>query len=73
MEMTLEEIEKQFDGEYVLVENPVTNEQLEVLRGVVRHHSFKRAEVYEAAIRLKLKDSAFLFVGEMPDSVVMHL
>ena len=70
MELTLEEIEKQFDGEYVLVENPVTNAQLEVLRGVVRHHSFSRAEVYEAAIRLKLKDSAFLFIGEAPEDMV---
>ena len=73
MELTLKEIEKQFDGEYVLVENPVVDEHFEVIRGVVRYHSFSRDEVYEAAVRLRLKSSAFLFNGEVPDHPVLIL
>ena len=34
-EMTIEEIESQFDSEWVLVGDPETNEHLEVLRGKV--------------------------------------
>ena len=73
MEMTLAEIEEQFDGEYVLVENPEVNEDAEVISGVVRHHSFSRNEVYDAAVRLKLKSTAILFNGEVPDNLVLIL
>jgi hypothetical protein len=38
-EMTMEVIQSRFDSEWVLVENPRTNEALEVLSGHVLHHS----------------------------------
>ena len=42
--MTLQEIEEEFDGEWVLVGEPQTNEHLEVLSGKVLHHSKDRTE-----------------------------
>jgi len=40
--MTIGEIESEFDSEWVLVDEPETNEQLEVLKGKVIHHSKNR-------------------------------
>ena len=45
-EMTIEEIETQFDGEWVLVGDPETDEYLQVIRGKVLCHSRDRDEVY---------------------------
>jgi hypothetical protein len=44
--LTLAEIEARFHSEWVLVENPQTNEALEVQRGSVVCHSKERDEVY---------------------------
>ena len=51
--MTIAEIESQFESEWVLVEDPQTNNRLEVLGGKVRHHSKDRDEVYRKAVALR--------------------
>ena len=73
MELTLKEIEEQFDGEYVLVENPVVDEETDMLRGVVRYHSFSRDDVYDEAIRLQLKSVAFVCNAKVPDGIRLIL
>jgi hypothetical protein len=45
-EMTIEEIRSQFDSEWVLLEDPKTDEELNILGGKVLHHSKDRDEVY---------------------------
>lgn len=72
-EMTIAEIENQFDSEWVLVENPQTNEDLEVLKGVVLHHSKDRDEVYRKAVSLRPKRSAILYTGEIPEDTAVVL
>jgi hypothetical protein len=73
-EMTIQEIEDQFDSEWVLVENPQTNEALEVTRGDVICHSRDRDEVYRRAIALpKPKHYAVLFTGKMPPDTAIVL
>ena len=47
-EMTIEEIETQFDGEWVLIGDPETDEALQVTRGKVLSHSVDRDVVYGA-------------------------
>ena len=42
--LTISEIESQFDSEWVLVEDPQTNEALEVQSGKVLYHSGNRDE-----------------------------
>lgn len=71
--MTISEIESQFQGEWVLVEDPQTNEFLEVLGGKVRHHSMDRDEVYREAIKLQPKRFAMLYTGTMPKDTVIVL
>ncbi len=72
-EMTLAEIENQFDSEWVLVEEPETNEDLEVIKGKVLHHSKDRDEVYRKAVALRPKRSAILYTGEIPEDTAVVL
>jgi len=71
--MTIGEIESEFDSEWVLVEEPETNEQLEVLKGKVLHHSKDRDEVYRKAVNLRPKRSAILYTGSIPEGTVVVL
>jgi hypothetical protein len=72
-EMTIQEIEGQFDSEWVLVANPQTNEALEVTRGNVICHSKDRDEVYRRAVALRPKRSAILYTGRMPEDAAIVL
>ncbi len=71
--MTISEIESEFDSEWVLVDEPETNEQLEVLKGKVLHHSKDRDEVYRKAVTLRPKRSAILYTGRIPEDTVVVL
>ena len=71
--MTIAEIESQFESEWVLVDEPETNEQLEVLKGKVIHHSKDRDEVYRKAVALRPKRSAILYTGEIPEGTEVVL
>jgi hypothetical protein len=72
-EMTIEEIESQFASEWVLVEDPQTDDGLGVLGGKVRHHSKDRDEVYRKAVALRPKRCAILYTGEIPDDTAVVL
>ena len=71
--MTFAEIESQFESEWVLVENPQTNETLEVLGGRVRCHSKDRDEVYRKAVELRPKRFAMLYTGTIPKDTAVVL
>ena len=53
--MTVEEMRAEFGDEWILVENPATNEALEVLSGTVVHHAKDREEVYRQAVSRRPK------------------
>jgi hypothetical protein len=72
-EMTIQEIEARFDSEWVLVENPRTNEALEVLSGKVLHHCKDRDEVYRRAVALRPGRCAVLYTGEIPEDIAIVL
>jgi hypothetical protein len=72
-EMTIEEIESQFDSEWVLIEDPRTDEALNVLGGKVLHHSKDRDEVYRKAVSLRPKRSAVVYTGEIPEDTAVVL
>jgi hypothetical protein len=61
--LTVAEMESRFVGEWVLVEDPQTDDTLEVLGGLVRFHSKDRDEVYRKAIELQPKRFAVLYTG----------
>ncbi len=62
--LTMREIEAQFKSEWVLLENPVTSETLDVKGGKVACHSKDRDEVYRAAVALKPKHFAVVYTGK---------
>jgi len=71
--MKVEEMEKQFEGEWILIGKPQTNDKLEVIEGTLLHHSKDRDEVYRKALELRPKRSAFLYTGKLPKDMAIVL
>lgn len=62
--MTLAEIESRFESEWVLVEDPQTNEALEVQSGRVLYHSKDRDEFDRKVLELRPRRFAVLYTGK---------
>jgi hypothetical protein len=72
--MTVAEIETRFPEEWILIEDPQTDEYLRVQSGRVLCHSADRDAVYRKAVELRPKHSAFLYTGKVvPDGTVVAL
>lgn len=71
--LTIAEIEAQFKSEWVLIEDPQTNELLEVQSGKVRCHSKDRDEVYREAVKLRPRRFAMLYTGTIPKDTAIVL
>ena len=72
--MTMAEIESQFPDEWILVQDPQTNEQLEVLSGRVVCHSPNREDIDRAMLEWKPpRRFAILFTRTVPDDRVYVL
>jgi len=68
--MTVPQIERLFESEWVLIGNPESNENLEVQAGEVLWHSKDRDEVYRKAIELRPKRFAILYTGRIPPAIL---
>ncbi len=71
--LTLSEIQERFDTEWVLLEDPQTNESLEVQSGKARFHSKDRDEVYREAVKLRPRRFAMLYTGALPKDTAIVL
>jgi len=71
--MTIAEIWSQFQSEWMLVEDPETDEFLEVQKGKVRYHSKDRDEVYRKAVELHPKRFAMIYTGTIPKDTAVVL
>ncbi|MBV9122453.1 MAG: hypothetical protein JO112_03695 [Planctomycetes bacterium] len=71
--LTLAEIQTRFAGEWVLIENPQTNEALKVQGGHVLFHSKDRDEVYRQVVALRPAHFAVLYTGAMPQDTEILL
>ena len=67
------EIQKKFGLEWVLLEDPETEEGLKVKSGKVLWHSKDRDEVYRKAREFRPKHSAVLYIGKLPQDTVIVL
>ena len=72
-EMTVQEIETQFDDEWVLIADPETDDHLQVLKGKVVCHSKDRDEVYRHLLASRPVRYAMLFTGELPENSAVVL
>ena len=71
--LTVAEMESRFAAESLLVEDPQTNDALEVHGGVVRYHSKDRDEVYRKAVELRPRRFAVLYTGVIPKDAAVVL
>ena len=71
--LNIDEIKSLYDGEWVLIGYPVTDESLSVVRGNVLSHSKDRDEVYRKARELKPAHSAILFFGHLAKDAAIVL
>lgn len=71
--LTIAEINDRFDSEWVLLDQPETDDLHEVMRGQVIAHSKDRDEVYRRAVELRPRRFAILYTGEMPENAVIVL
>lgn len=71
--MAMADILTRFESEWVLLEDPETEDSLEIKSGKVLWHSKDRDEVYRKAQELAPTHSAFVYTGTVPDEVVVIL
>jgi len=71
--LTIAEIEAKFDSEWILIEDPSTDEALEVRSGTVRWHDKDREEVYRRAVEIRPKRFAIVYTGKMPRDTAIAL
>ena len=71
--LTIKEIESQFDSEWVLLEDPQTNDALEVQSGKVLFHSKDRDEFDRKALEFHPKRFAVLFTGQPSEEMEFAL
>jgi hypothetical protein len=71
--LTFSEIKSQFESEWVLVEDPQTNDALEVQSGKVLYHSKDRDEVYRKVVECRPQRFAMLYTGKMPENTAIVL
>ncbi len=71
--MTLDEVNEQFDSEWVLLGDIVQNDHHEIVRGRVLFHSKDRDEMYRKLVELRPKRAATHFTGAMPAGTAIVL
>ena len=71
--LSIAEIGAKFDSEWVLIEDPRTDEALEVQGGTVRWHGKDREEVYRRAVEIRPKRFAIVYTGKMPQDTAIIL
>ena len=75
-EMTIEEIEAQFDGQWILIADPETDQYNRVIRGTVVFHSFDRDEMDAYFLAQRggpIYSWASFYVGEMAEGMKVLL
>lgn len=71
--LSLSVIMEQFKSEWVLIEDPETDDSLNIKHGAVLWHSKDRDEVYRKAREIKPRHSAILYTGKIPEGEAVIL
>jgi len=71
--LSIEEIEKRYAPDWVLINNPKTDEHLNLLAGEVIFTSTDGDEIYRKATELKLDHIAVRYLGSWPEDVALLL
>lgn len=65
--LRLEEIQQQYDGEWVLIVNPILDENLEVIEGEVWAHSTDVETIYRSLSLSKGRPASIEYMGDLPE------
>ena len=71
--MTWAEIEAEFDGEWVLIEDPETTPMQEIIRGTVVFHGADKGKLHQRMRESRPRSSAVIFVGSPPEDLEFAL
>jgi hypothetical protein len=71
--LTIEEIEARYDGEWVLLEDPQTDDQQNVRGGRLLWHGHDLEEVEQKDLELQPRNAAVLYIGKAPANLAFVL
>jgi hypothetical protein len=71
--MTLEEIEQNYDGQWVLIAYTETDEDLQVVKGKVIAHSANKEDIYQALADAGEQPLAIEYMGQVPEDLAFIL
>ena len=71
--LTLSEMCERFQGEWLLIEDPEVDHDMEVIRGTVTCHSKDRNEVDRVALERRPRNAAYRYTGEIPNDMEFAL
>ncbi|MEM6613057.1 MAG: hypothetical protein AAF652_12550 [Cyanobacteria bacterium P01_C01_bin.72] len=71
--MTFEEIEQNYNGQWVLIAYTETDEDLKVVKGKVIAHSANREDVYQALANADKQPLAIEYMGQVPEDLAFIL
>ncbi len=71
--LSMEEIEKRYAPEWVLINNPRTDENFRVVGGEVVFTGKNSDDLYRKASEMDLKDIAVFYLGTWPEDVALLL
>lgn len=69
--MTWKEICKQYDGQWVLIEYQLLDEQLNVIEGEVIAHSHDKEMIYKQLLNTKGQNIAIEYAGKFPQDLAV--
>ena len=69
--LTMKQIERRYNGEWVLIVNPVVDKLMRVVRGELAYHSKKRDEVDRVALERRDQHVALLHIGPPPKDLTV--
>ena len=64
--MTFEEMQRRYDGEWLLIAPKEVDEELQVVKGEVLAHSREQEDIYQALESLEEQPLAIEYVGQVP-------
>lgn len=71
--LSMKEIEARYDAEWVLLEDPATDQKHQVLSGQVLAHSRNRQEVDRCLLAARPRHYAMLYTGRLPEDAAIVL
>ena len=67
--MTFEEMQRRYNGEWLLIAPKEVDEDLQVVKGEVLAHSREQEDIYQALESLEEQPLAIEYVGQVPKNL----